>query len=214
MLGGRHPRRGNVANAEGLRERKKQKTRDLLIGTALKLFLEKGYEETSIEEIAAAAEVSPRTFFRYFPNKEDVVFLDQDKEDAFLREMIETRDPTLDKLTLLHQATLRIFTMSGHNFAHNPQIFALVVKTPSLLNKALRIVVSATNQIADGLVEDKTNIEEVRYARILSATFMGGLLASILDWVSRGMREDPKELLDEFMTLLKNGFQPPEKKKR
>jgi len=60
----------------GLRERKKQKTRESIQRTALRLFEKQGYEETTIEQIAAAAEISPSTFFNYFPTKEDVVLFD------------------------------------------------------------------------------------------------------------------------------------------
>jgi len=66
-----------------LRERKKQKARLELATVALRLFREKGYEATTVEEIAAAAEYSPSTFFRHFGSKEDVVFLNirQDLEE-------------------------------------------------------------------------------------------------------------------------------------
>lgn len=62
--------------AIGLRERKKLKTKEAIQRAAMRLIEKQGYEETTVEDIAAAAEISPSTFFNYFPTKEDVVFLD------------------------------------------------------------------------------------------------------------------------------------------
>lgn len=75
-----------VEAAAGWRQRKKQKTRRALADAATRLFTERGYEETTIADLAVAAEIAPRTFFSYFPAKEDVLFADLDDRIAALSE--------------------------------------------------------------------------------------------------------------------------------
>jgi AcrR family transcriptional regulator len=81
--------------SEGLRERKKAKTRWAIQEHAMRLFGEQGYAATTVDQIAAAAEISPSTFFRYFATKEDVVVQDQ-YDDLFVtafRAAGGTKDP-------------------------------------------------------------------------------------------------------------------------
>lgn len=63
-----------MSDGTGLRELKRQRTRQALIRAAMRLFEEKGYEQTTVAEIAAAAEVSTKTFFNYFTSKDEVLF--------------------------------------------------------------------------------------------------------------------------------------------
>ncbi|MET8615226.1 TetR family transcriptional regulator [Streptomyces misionensis] len=76
----------------GLRERKKQQTREALVDAGLRLFVEHGFAETTLDEVCAQAEVSKRTFFRYFTSKEDLA-LDPSHElwSTFLGEMESLR---------------------------------------------------------------------------------------------------------------------------
>ncbi len=85
----------------GLRERKKQLTRDTIARAALQLFAERGYDETTLAEIAEAAQVSPRTIFAYFESKEDILFCDIPAKLCNLRRTLAQRPPgttTVDAL--------------------------------------------------------------------------------------------------------------------
>jgi AcrR family transcriptional regulator len=78
---GREPEQ--VAEGPGLRERRRVRTKLMIQAEALRMFDEKGYEQTTIDDIAHAAAMSPRTFFRYFPTKEDVVLWDEYDDRPF-----------------------------------------------------------------------------------------------------------------------------------
>src|ERR1700760_3889342 len=95
----------------GLRERKKARTRAPIRREARRLFREQGYQATTVEQIAAAAEVSPSTFFRYFPTKEDVVL--QDDMDIRMVEAFARQPPELTPIAAVRgamQETWRSFT--------------------------------------------------------------------------------------------------------
>jgi AcrR family transcriptional regulator len=84
------------------RTRKKAATKHAIQEQALRLFVEKGYDATTVDEIAAAAGVSHMTFFRYFPRKEEVV--EYDEYDPLIEELIAARPPDESPLTALHAA--------------------------------------------------------------------------------------------------------------
>jgi AcrR family transcriptional regulator len=88
--------------AVGLRERKKARTREALQDAALELFTRQGFDRTTIEEIADACEVSPRTFFRYFPTKEDVLFAHAEERRERLLGLIASQPADEAPLGALH----------------------------------------------------------------------------------------------------------------
>src|ERR671918_1677884 len=97
--GRRHRRlRGPVSTpTPGLRERKKEQTRRTIAAVALDLFETRGYAETTVDDIAAAADVSPRTFFRYFAGKDEAVFERADDVQVAFRALLDSR-PTDEPL--------------------------------------------------------------------------------------------------------------------
>ncbi|HJP78429.1 MAG TPA: TetR family transcriptional regulator [Pseudonocardiaceae bacterium] len=91
----------------GLRERKKARTRASIREHAMRLFREQGYAETTVEKIAEAAEVSPSTFFRYFPTKEDVVMTDD--YDPFLIEAFRAQPPEISVIEALRRSVRAVW---------------------------------------------------------------------------------------------------------
>src|SRR4029450_9819496 len=87
-----------------LRERKKARTRRALVEAALRLFAGRGFEATTVADIADAADVSPRTFFSYFPAKEDVLFADAKDRIDRLQDALAKRAPDESFLDALRRA--------------------------------------------------------------------------------------------------------------
>jgi AcrR family transcriptional regulator len=121
---------------DSLRERKKARTRASLREHALRLFREQGYQATTVEQIAAAAEVSPSTFFRYFPTKEDVVI--QDDMDARLFAAFERQPPELGTVAAL-RASLREVAVSftPEEMEQLREAFTLQVTVPEIRARIL-----------------------------------------------------------------------------
>jgi AcrR family transcriptional regulator len=88
------------------REHKKARTREELVHAALELFSRKGFQATTVEDIAAAARVSPRTFFRYFANKEEVLFHRKDEDLASLQAALAARPASETALQALRATVL------------------------------------------------------------------------------------------------------------
>src|SRR5690606_9974570 len=94
----------------GLRERKKEKTRLALVDAALDLFLEHGYDATTIDQVAGAADVSPRTFFRYFTSKDHLILWFHDQMEETMLEALAARpagEPPFASMTHALRAQLR-----------------------------------------------------------------------------------------------------------
>ncbi|MEU9345409.1 TetR family transcriptional regulator [Streptomyces sp. NPDC048278] len=142
----------------GLRETKKERTRETVSATAIRLFLDRGFDQVSITEIAEAAEISRRTLFAYFPTKEDLVlhrFADHESEAA---RIVRTRAAGRQPLDALREALLDALARRDPNTGLNdtPEIVAflrMVFDTESLAARLTRYTARGTEALAEALRE-------------------------------------------------------------
>ena len=136
----------------GLRERKKARTRALIQEHALRLFREQGYDQTSVEQIAEAAEVSPSTFFRYFPTKEDVVLYDP--FDPVLIEAFRAQPPELGPIAAIRAAMRAVLgEAQGAWVAQQQERADLLLSVPDLRRRMLDEFVASMQPFAEAVGE-------------------------------------------------------------
>jgi AcrR family transcriptional regulator len=189
----------------GLRQRKKARTRALIQEHALRLFHEQGYETTSVEQIAAAAEVSPSTVFRYFPTKPDLVIYD-DLDDRMI-EAFRAQPPGLSALQALRATVQSAFGgLAGEELALQRERELLMRSVPELREAMLGELARTIREIAD-LVADRTGRPADDDAVLALAGAVIGLSIAAWfasdgdDWTARFI-----ERIDAGMALLESGF--------
>ncbi|MBH5338526.1 TetR family transcriptional regulator [Streptomyces pactum] len=195
----------------GLRERKKQRTRRALIDAAVRLVAERGYEETTVAEIAAAADVSTRTFFSYFPGKEDVLFADsQERVDALVR-AVGGRRPGETVAQLLLRA-LRTSVVSPDAAAdltgELPSLrVRLILASPALRARALHWLFEAQRQLTGALLAAcGDEIDEAEASAAVGA-LAGALINTALVRLARGATADElRTALDRAATVALGGL--------
>jgi AcrR family transcriptional regulator len=120
----------------GLRERKKARTRAAIREHAFRLFREQGYDATTVEQIAEAAEVSPSTFFRYFPTKEDVVL--QDDMDLLWLDAVRAQPADLGPVAALRAGMRDAFaSVPAEEFAQIREGMRLALTVPAVRARSL-----------------------------------------------------------------------------
>lgn len=163
----------------GRRERKKLRTRALIRQEALRLFLEKGFEATTIEEIAEAADIAPSTFFNYFPTKEDVVL--QDDLDPVLLEAISMEPAGLHPIAVLRKALHHVFS---HLTPEQNTIFqrrlALMASNPTLRAAFLNQSASQLDELVAVIAGRAGRSSDDFAVRNLAGALLGVMIATFL----------------------------------
>ena len=193
--------------AVGLRERKKRETRSALTQAALELFVERGYDETTLADIAEAAGVSTRTIFSYFPSKEDILFSTTAEMSAALAQALADRPSGGDAL-----ATLRDFILASvHQKTElDRKLGELVAANPTLASHQrarlaeLRDLLAAA--IADDLGASPDDLRPQVAAASLTSAFE--VLERQGRWHSKmPTSEELAEAIDPIIAFVRAGLQ-------
>jgi AcrR family transcriptional regulator len=159
-----------------LRERKKLATRNALINAARRLFVDKGYENTTLEEICKKAQIHVTTFFSYFDSKEEVAFARTLEMLEAFRTIMRTPDPDLDVLGQWWKFFYE-YAVLARGVEHT--IMMRMDKVPALRNRYANIVRQYEEELAAALAREAGNTpgEDV-YAQLLAATILGSVVSA------------------------------------
>lgn len=174
-----------MSEASGIRARKKQQTRRTIERVALNLFEEQGFDGTTIDEIAAAADIAPRTFFHYFPSKEDVVLADFATRMERIVAVLKVSAGDQGPWAALRGAFL---TVAADYEIQQEQLlrrFRIIRATPSVNARSLFLQATWENAIAEAVSEwlgvDAT--EDIRPGLIAGAA-LAAMRASLALWLN------------------------------
>jgi AcrR family transcriptional regulator len=170
----------------GLRERKKRQTRQAIADAAKRLFLERGFDQVSVAEVARAAEVSEQTVFNYFPTKEDLVY---EQMDTFQNELLAAVRERPEGESPLHAFAQFILdrsdsAMAGEGKRRVAELTRLVSESPSLMAREHQIVARYTDALA-ALLAEETGASRDDIEPRLVAEAMTAFHRSLVDFARR-----------------------------
>ena len=193
---------------EGLRERHRRRTAADLEEAALALFCERGFDAVTIDDIAAAADVSRRTFFRYYGSKEDVILSDHPKRLDELQAALDRRPADEAALTALRHAILSLAGTYEEQREHMLRRFRLMTTTPALEARSLCLQrnweTAVTDMLAARMGVDAT--EDLRPG-VVAATTMAAMRVATANWLAGGGKGDLPAIVAAALDLLDGGLQ-------
>ena len=196
-----------MASDLGLRERKKLRTREAIASAALRLFSDQGFRETTVEEVAAAADVSPRTFFRYFATKEDAALADHERRLAAIRDALAAGPPDEPVTAPVRRALLAMVSEVAADPTAGLARARIVSTEPSVLARSLELQAAYEDAIANAVATRLgADVDLDPRPRVIAGAALGALRAAMRRWVGSGGARDPRTTVDEGLELLERGL--------
>ena len=202
-----------VTPTAGRRERKKQRTRESLVDAAFRLFQEKGFEATTVEEIADAVDVSSRTFFRYFASKEDVVLTFQEEQFTTMLEALAARPKAEPVMTALRNAAVSVLrACEDGDSGFDPERFGCIQQmmesSPAVFGRSLehgqKKQAEITRIIAERMGVDPT----IDLRPHVAAGMSNCAFRSAFEVLASGMADTARfsDVLDKVFAVMEDGL--------
>lgn len=177
-----------------LRERNRQRTRQDIIAAALALFVDQGYEATTVDQVAKAAGVSPATLFRYFPSKEDLLFGDEDNAAVAMVRQVAERSNRAATVAALAEPVVKFAAELQDE--RTPRLTHLVMTTRSLEARSLRMRLRWERDIARQLATEQGLTSPTLDHTLTASIAVACLSAALRYWD----KSDPSTALTDLVT--------------
>ncbi|MFF2507457.1 TetR/AcrR family transcriptional regulator [Streptomyces sp. NPDC058067] len=189
----------------GLRERKKLKTRVAIRDATYRLIAEQGYDATTVEQIAVAAEVSPSTVFRYFPTKEDIVLTDE--YDPVLEAELRSRPTDEPIIESMKHVITRALKLGFDEDAEMTRLRTrLQVEVPAVRSRMMESM-SVTGRLLCRVLAERTDRDPADLeVRVYSMALVGALMETTLYWAEHGHQDDLSDLMTRTLDTFANGL--------
>ena len=193
----------------GLRERKKRRTREALIDAAHSLFCANGFEATTIDQIADAVEVSPRTFFRYFTSKEDVALSLADDQLTALLEAFAGQPAGMPVLTAMRAAAVEVVRAREAETRFR-DLQKLISVSPALTAARVERGTARFDEVA-GLIGARMGVDPAADPRpaLVASVVLCAVQPAVVAWRAAGRGEPESELIGHAFHLLSAGLDYP-----
>jgi AcrR family transcriptional regulator len=197
-----------MPETNGLRERKKRDRRRQIEDVAIELFERQGFDATTIEQIAAAADIAPRTFFSYFDTKDDVVLADYaDRLGRILHELDQrpTDEPAWSALQASFAAAASDYVAEADRLSRR---FAIMAATPSVQARSLQLQAGWEHTLTAHLATRLAATGGDPTPRLLAAAAVAVMRASLQHWLTAPRAVELPTLVHDAFDRLGAGLAP------
>ncbi|MGW0869616.1 TetR family transcriptional regulator [Streptomyces sp. NPDC002740] len=184
--------------------------RDALVAAAFRLFLERGYEQTTVDDIVALAGVGRRSFFRYFPSKEDVVFPDHERCLADMTAFLGASGPEHEPVRRVCDAARLVLLMYAENPSFSVQRYRLTKQVPGLRAYELSVVWRYERALAEYLRGRFTGRPDgTLHADVIAAAVVAAHNNALRSWLRSDGQGDASATVEHALGYVQSAFGAP-----